>query len=96
MHQHTQRLHDALSELRLITWPFDGPALLPEGEALHLIDAWCHLGTGHDKEELARLLKCGRPNFDRDTYSILVKHVHEMQPMPEIWGLGAARNAHHH
>lgn len=79
---HTQRLTDALASLRLQAWPFTGPALLPEGESIHLIDAWCHLGTARSDTDLRALLKNGRPSFDRDTYHILVKHAHRMRPLP--------------
>jgi DNA polymerase III subunit epsilon len=79
--QHSLRLMDALGKLRLKSWPFDGPAVLPEGDRLHVIDAWCHLGTAGSEAELSTLLAAGKPAFDRDTYRILVKHWGAMRPL---------------
>lgn len=79
--QHSLRLMDALGKLRLKAWPFAGPAILPEGDRLHVIDAWCHLGTAQSEAEVDSLLAAGKPAFDRDTYRILVKHLTRMQPL---------------
>ena len=79
--QHNLRLMDALGRLRVKTWPFDGPALLQEGEAWHVIDAWCHLGTAHNEDDIKTCLENSRPGFDRDTYRILVKHLGKMRPL---------------
>lgn len=79
---HTLRLCDALSALRLKTWPFDGPALLPEGDVVHVIDAWCYFGTARTEEDASALLEKRRPSFDQDTYRILVKHWHKLKPWP--------------
>jgi DNA polymerase-3 subunit epsilon len=73
--QHSLRLMQALDKLKLRTWPFPGPAYLPEGEIRHVIDAWCYLGAARTDEEMWALLETGRPSFERDTYRILVKHV---------------------
>ncbi|MBC2770963.1 hypothetical protein [Pusillimonas minor] len=80
--QHYVRLLDALAGLRLKAWPFDGPAVLREGDAVHVIDGWCHLGTARSDEELWACLSNGRPGFDRDTYRILIKHQAKMQGLP--------------
>lgn len=80
--EHSARLQQALANLHLQAWPFPGPALLREGEALHIIDAWCHLGTARHPDEVPALLAHGKPAFDRDTYRILVRQLHSMQPMP--------------
>lgn len=78
--QHSLRLCDALSTLRLKTWPFDGPALLSEGGVDHVVDAWCYLGTARSDAEVTALLENGKPCFDQDTYRILVKHWDKLQP----------------
>ena len=57
--------------LRLATWPYPGPVAVREGEALHVIDHWCHLGTAHSEAEVWELLESGQPQFDRDSYRIL-------------------------
>jgi DNA polymerase III subunit epsilon len=79
--QHSLRLMDALGKLRLKAWPFEGPAVLAEGNSLHVIDAWCHLGTAQSEADIAALLTAGKPVFDRDTYRILIKHLDRMQPL---------------
>lgn len=72
---HSERLRAALAELALTAWPFAGPALLDEGDGVHVIDAWCYLGHARSGEELNGLLDRGQPRFDKDTYRILVKEM---------------------
>ena len=79
--KHTLRLVCALARLKLVSWPFAGPALIREGDEAHLIDAWRYLGTAQSDEEIQALLDAGRPPFDRDTYKILAKHVAKMIPL---------------
>ena len=79
--KHTMRLVGALTRLKLITWPLNGPAIIREGEEAHLIDGWHYLGTARSDDELNALLATGRPQFDRDTYKILVKYVAKMIPL---------------
>ena len=79
--KHTMRLVGALARLKLVSWPFAGPALIREGDEAHLIDAWRYLGTARSDEELPALLAADRPPFDRDTYRILAKHVAKMIPL---------------
>jgi DNA polymerase-3 subunit epsilon len=43
--KHTMRLMTALTGLKLVSWPFPGPALIREGDEAHLIDGWRYLGT---------------------------------------------------
>ncbi|HBP27880.1 3'-5' exonuclease family protein [Advenella sp. FME57] len=71
---HSARLMTALSALRLRDWPFEGAALLREGNLVHVIHQWCYLGTARDETELQALMDCGKGDFSRDTYRILVKH----------------------
>lgn len=80
--KHTMRLMAALIGLKLTSWPFPGPALIREGEEAHVIDGWRYLGTARSDEEIASLLQNGRPQFDRDTFRILSKHVARMQVVP--------------
>ncbi|MGB7503005.1 MAG: exonuclease domain-containing protein [Azonexus sp.] len=79
--KHTMRLVGALTRLKLVTWPLNGPAIIREGDEAHLIDGWRYLGTARSDEELNALLATGRPQFDRDTYKILVKYVAKMMPL---------------
>ena len=79
--RHTMRLVGALSRLKLVSWPLNGPALIREGDEAHLIDGWRYLGTVQSDEEIHALLAAGRPQFDRDTYRILAKYVAKMTPL---------------
>jgi DNA polymerase-3 subunit epsilon len=81
--RHTVRLITALVGLKLVAWPFAGPALVREGEEAHLIEGWRYLGTAVSDEELHALLDSPCPPFDRDIYKILTKHVGKMMPLPE-------------
>jgi DNA polymerase III subunit epsilon len=79
MLQHNMRLMQALGKLKLKSWPFPGPAALNEGKVVHLIDAWCYLGTARTESEVHTILAEGKPQFDRDTYKILLKHLNKMR-----------------
>lgn len=72
---HDLRLMEALSALKVETWPYPGPVGLPEGEVIHVIDGWRYLGCARDETELAECLASGRPAFDLDLYKLLVKAV---------------------
>jgi DNA polymerase-3 subunit epsilon len=76
--KHSMRLLGGLSRLKLVSWPFAGPALIREADEVHLIDGWRYLGTAKDEAMLNDLLEGTRPPFDRDTYKILSKHVGKM------------------
>jgi DNA polymerase-3 subunit epsilon len=65
----------------LANWPFAGPALLREGDVLHVFDAWCHLGTVRADTELHAVPANGTPHFDRNVYQILRKRVAQMTPL---------------
>lgn len=81
--QHSLRLTAALVRLKLLAWPFTGPALLREGDEAHVIDAWSYRGTAKSDEEIAALLAGPRPPFDRDVYKLLVKHVGTLKPLSQ-------------
>jgi DNA polymerase-3 subunit epsilon len=78
--KHTMRLMTALTGLKLVSWPFPGPALIREGDEAHLIEGWRYLGTARSDEELHALLDNPRPAFDRDAYKLLAKYVGKMVP----------------
>ena len=79
--KHTLRLVGALARLKLVSWPFTGPALIREGDEAHLIDGWRYLGTARSDEEIPALLAANRPPFDHDTYKILAKYMAKMIPL---------------
>ena len=78
---HAMRLVQALSRLRLRDWPCAGPGYIREGDQVHLVDAWCYLGSAKAEEELHALLDQGPGQFDRDTYRILSKVAGQIQPL---------------
>lgn len=78
---HSARLVGALVALKLPSWPFAGPAVIHEGEEIHLIDSWRYLGTVRNKTEIDTLLAADRPPFDHNTYTILNKHLRIMKPL---------------
>lgn len=79
--KHTMRLMTALTGLKLVSWPFPGPALIREGDEAHLIEGWRYLGTARSDEKLHALLDNPRPAFDRDAYKLLAKYVGKMVPL---------------
>ncbi len=79
--KHTMRLLGGLTRLKLLSWPFTGPALIREGDEAHLINCWRYLGTVRTEQEIPELLACKRPSFDRDIYKILAKYVSRMTPL---------------
>ncbi|HJV27424.1 MAG TPA: exonuclease domain-containing protein [Aromatoleum sp.] len=70
---HGARLMLALRELHVERWPHRGPVGIREGDAMHVVDAWCYLGTAKSDEDLYGILDGGQPNFELDVYRILVK-----------------------
>ena len=82
--QHNLRLIDALGEMKLKAWPFNGPAMFKEGNVFHVIEAWCYLGRAYNDTEIQTLLASGKPRFDRDTYRILVKYLNRMTPISVV------------
>jgi DNA polymerase-3 subunit epsilon len=79
--KHSMRLVGALTGLKLVSWPYAGPALIREGDEAHLIDGWRYLGTVSSDEDIHALLAAPRPPFERDTYKILAKYVGKMTPL---------------
>lgn len=84
--KHTMRLMTALTGLKLVSWPFPGPAVIREGDEAHVIDGWRYLGTAKSDDDIRQLLDGKRPSFDRDTYKILAKVVAKMKPLAALNG----------
>jgi DNA polymerase-3 subunit epsilon len=94
---HDARLRLALASLRLKAWPFPGPIGIRErgasgqGDALHVIDRWRHLGTATDDAEVAALLeRAGNAAFDPDGYRIIARCLGRTAPR-DIVTLGERR-----
>ena len=79
---HHARLLIALGKLHMVPWPFAGPAILREGDEVHLVDGWCYMGTAKAEDEIWTLLESAVPRFDPDTYRLLHKVVGRMKPVP--------------
>jgi DNA polymerase III subunit epsilon len=69
--QHNLTLITALGAYRMSRWPYSGPMGLREGEEVHVLHDWRHLGTAKSEAEIHDLLESGQPAFDMDTYKIL-------------------------
>lgn len=84
--QHDLRLMEALCELKLQAWPFQGRIGVRETGAgqtdLHVLDHWCYLGTVRSEQDLDTL--DARPAFDLDTYKILKRFLKSRRPGVEI------------
>lgn len=77
---HDARLRSALFDLQVEVWPFNGPVhLIEESEGWvqkHRVDNWCYLGTQCSKTgEKSWLAEAKQPDFDLDSYKILVKPI---------------------
>ena len=81
---HSGRLRNVLADWQVKVWPYGGPVQVREGDAWHVLDAWCYLGTARTPAEVQALLQQGQPAFDKDTYKILVGRLPSMtvEPVP--------------
>lgn len=85
--RHDLRLTEALTRLKLNSWPHSGPIGIPEKhdarEEVHVVDRWSYLGTARDESEIAEILANGaNAVFDLDTYKILAKHIKGRKILP--------------
>ena len=76
--QHKLRLVEALADLKIRSWPFEGRIGIRERSAnrdeIHVLDNWCHLGTISDAGQLD-LFRDGsnHSEFDVDIYKLLLR-----------------------
>lgn len=84
--KHTMRLMTALTGLKLVSWPFPGPAVIREEDEAHVVDGWRYLGTAKSDDDIRQLIEAPRPLFDRDIYKILAKVVQKMKPLAALNG----------
>jgi len=80
---HDARLITGLGNLKIKTWPFEGPAYLKEGDEMLLVENWAYMGSARSEEEIWSLLEGKSVQFDKDTYTILSKFVGEIHPLAE-------------
>jgi DNA polymerase-3 subunit epsilon len=81
---HAGRLQQAMTKLKLATWPYAGAVGLKEAEDLHIIDHWCYLGTAKNEVEVHDIVVGNRPAFDKDTYMILSKALKKSKNIIQI------------
>jgi excinuclease Cho len=81
-HLHDQRLLSALTDSQVQVWPFQGPVdVIEESDGWvqrHRVHNWCYLGTQCSKNNSASLQSSTYPQdpeFDLDSYKILVKPI---------------------
>lgn len=79
---HHARLLMAMARHRIPAWPHPGPIGLREAEVVHIVDAWCYLGSASREDEVHELLESGRPSFDLDVYKILRKAMRQLPLVP--------------
>jgi excinuclease Cho len=77
---HDARLRSALVDLQVEVWPFNGPVnVIEESEGWvqkHRVNNWCYLGTQCSKTgEKSWQAETKQPDFDLDSYKILVKPI---------------------
>lgn len=77
--QHNLRLMSAMLGLKLHPWPFTSPAILREGEEIHLIDRWRYIGSASNTADFSALLDDPPPAFDPDIYKILSKQIRQLR-----------------
>lgn len=75
---HQARLLMAMAQHRIPVWPHRGPIGLREAEVVHIVDAWCYLGSASREEDIHEVLESGRPTFDLDVYKILRKAMRQL------------------
>ncbi len=69
---------------KLASWPYAHPVGFMERSkdgmqtAIHVVDAWCYLGTATSEDGCHALLETARPQFDPDIYKILRKAVNAL------------------
>jgi excinuclease Cho len=77
---HQARLREALSALKIRSWPYPGRiAIAEEANGVtdyHVINHWFYLGTVQTLEA-AKAFDMAVPHFDRDSYKILCKPLFE-------------------
>jgi DNA polymerase-3 subunit epsilon len=88
---HDTRLLTGLGNLKIRTWPFDGPAYLKEGDEMLLIENWAYLGSARNEEEIWACLEGNSAQFDKDTYKILSKLVCKLNPLSKQTQQGASK-----
>ena len=76
--QHHARLKNALEELRVVTWPYQGAIGIEEQwqdiREIHVINNWCYLGSSPTLSE-AKKLNTMVKGFDADGYKILCRPI---------------------
>jgi len=81
--KYNMRFAESFANTKIRQWPFPGAIIVTEGDKGHLIYKWCYLGLISDNEDLAER-KLSEPQFDYDTYKILVKHLLNPKINPRI------------
>lgn len=96
--QHDMRLAQALAQLRLTRWPYSGAISLPEQNdqtiVWHVIDQWIYLGRADHPHEVTPLLTAPKPDFDLDTYHIVLAHLQRPEIQKNLVRLDASLTHH--
>lgn len=77
------RFTTAFSQSKLLPWPFHGPIVIEERDALNKIseafvfNRWCYLGSIKQREDHEGVSETSNPEFDLDTYKILRSYLRQ-------------------
>lgn len=76
--EHQTRFLDALTDLSIVTWPYDGAVAIVEKQDdrqdFHAVRNWRYLGTANNIDDAKKLDKVAA-SFDSDDYKILCRPI---------------------
>jgi DNA polymerase-3 subunit epsilon len=79
---HGARLLAAMAKEKVRGWPYAQPVGIREGKEVHVVHGWRYLGTARSDDDVWELLEADAPDFDLDTYRILLKALPKAQVVP--------------
>lgn len=93
LHDHQQRLQQALEDLRIQAWPYAGAmGIVEQGDGwqqVHVIDHWRYLGSlDRQHRQLPANVTVGAEGFDLDSYKLIIQPYLlgqlELRPLPGL------------
>ena len=85
--QHRMRMQQALSSIKLETWPYEGRLGVRETnpvtgqQMIHVVDQWRLIASVDNEADLKQLdISASLQPLDMDTYKILVRHIKNVKP----------------
>ncbi len=92
---YNQRMDKAVEELRIASWPYEGPIVVSEYNKeteqakSHVFDKWCYLGSGENESEMGEVMNQGGEarEFDVDIYQILKSYLRQQKNAVQVMKL---------